>query len=87
MEPQKWQSYPSGVPRSGMGSTETASANFRLGLANIVTFIKTTLKKDVISILGQAFIHTLIAFNINNNRFSLRLILWRHELDANVSQR
>ena len=58
--PQKWQSYPSGVPRSGMGSTETASANFRLGLGNIVTFIKTTLKKDVISILGQAVIyHTL----------------------------
>ena len=49
---QKWNTYGK-LPASGPGSTIAAAKNFINGLQNIVNFIKETLKKEKISILGK----------------------------------
>ena len=49
---QKWNTYGK-LPASGPGSTVAAAKNFVSGLENIVNFIKVTLNKEKISILGK----------------------------------
>ena len=49
---QKWNTYGK-LPASGPGSTVAAARNFVSGLENIVNFIKVTLNKEKISILGK----------------------------------
>ena len=53
---QKWNTYGK-LPASGPGSTIAAAKNFINGLENIVNFIKETLNKEKISMLGKAEIY------------------------------
>ena len=53
---QKWNTYGK-LPASGPGSTIAAAKNFMTGLENIVNFIKETLNKEKISMLGKAEIY------------------------------
>ena len=52
---QKWNTYGK-LPASGPGSTIAAAKNFMTGLENIVNFVKETLNKEKISILGKKLI-------------------------------
>ena len=52
---QKWNTYGK-LPASGPGSTIAAARNFMNGLDNIVNFVKETLNKEKISILGKTLI-------------------------------
>ena len=52
---KKWNSYPVGVPRSGLGSRKSASRNFRLGLSNIVHFVRESLREETLAMLGKNY--------------------------------
>ena len=81
IKPQKWNTYGK-LPPSGPGSTVAAARNFIKGLETTVNFIKDSLRKDKISILGKDVLQYLVWSCI---RF--RFKLWRYDLDADLPER